>query len=81
MNQYCPLANATVVLFDQNGAVTTAGMDVTDLGAWLKEFGTGFYFGRSDYDMSGTVGVADLSAWLKVFGAASSIAGCASYCP
>jgi len=81
-NESCPLTYATVVLFDQNGGVTAPGMEVTDLTAWLKDFGTGIYFGRSDYDMSGGVGVGDLSAWLNFFGAAGSVSGCAtSYCP
>jgi len=75
------ITHPTVVVFDQNGLVLTPGVEVTDLAAWLKDFGTGFYFGRSDYDMLGAVDVADLSAWLKIFGAARSFSGCTSYCP
>lgn len=77
------LVNATHNVYDENGALTANGVEVTDLSAFLKDLGTGTYFGRSDFNQLGTVDVVDLAVWLGVFGAGSSASGCFSttYCP
>ncbi|HET7226781.1 MAG TPA: hypothetical protein VFK69_13820 [Candidatus Eisenbacteria bacterium] len=75
------IGHATVVIYDQDGAVTMPGMEVTDLGAMLKDLGSGAYFGRSDFDGDGTLGVADLSRMLTVMGTGASSQGDAPYCP
>ena len=75
------LTHPTVNLIDENGAATANGVEVTDLSAWLKDLGTGFYFGRSDFDQLGTVDVVDLSRWLNFLGTGFSASGCSTtYC-
>lgn len=75
------IGHATVVIYDQNGAVSMPGMEVTDMSAMLKDLGSGTYFGRSDFDGDGTLGVADLSRMLTVMGTGASSQGNAPYCP
>ena len=72
------LGEITVSAFDLDGA---AGMGANDLAAWLKDFGLGQPFGRSDYDCSGSLGANDLSLWLKVFGSGSITSSCGAGCP
>lgn len=76
------LSRATVNVWDQNGAMAGGlpGVEVTDLSAWLRDFGTGAYFGRSDYDLDGTLGVADFQRLIEVFGTGASSEGCTSPC-
>jgi hypothetical protein len=77
-----PLGTFTFAIADQNGAVTAPGVEITDLTALLRDFGTGIYYGRSDFDHDGQVTVADLSRWLGIFGGGMSSEGCAaSACP
>lgn len=72
----------TVNVYDQNGAVATKGMEVTDLSAFLRDLGTGFYFGRSDYNQGNSLEVIDLSVFLTKMGTGYSSEGCtATYCP
>ncbi len=83
------LGHTTVVVNDQNGGSGTPnpGMDVTDLTAWLIDYGTGVYYGRSDY--SGLYGldvyvlsVVDLAKFLAAFGTGYSAQGCPTFlCP
>ena len=76
------LGTITVAIADQNGAASAPGVEITDLAALLRDFGTGIYYGRSDFDHDGAVTITDLSAWLRIFGTGSSSEGCAaSYCP
>lgn len=77
------LIHATATEFDENGAIAANGVEVTDLSAWLKDLGTGNYFGRSDYSHSGAVDIVDFSILLNVLGAGTSGNGCfgATYCP
>jgi len=76
------LISPTVNIYDQNGAVGTKGMEVTDLSAFLKDLGTGMYFGRSDYNQGGALEVIDLSVFLSRFGTGFSSEGCTTtYCP
>jgi hypothetical protein len=76
------LIHPTVNVYDENGAQTTAGMEVTDLSAFLKDLGTGFYFGRSDFNQGGTLEVVDLSVFLGKLGTGFSANGCSvTYCP
>lgn len=76
-----PIGRATVVIYDQDGAVTMPGMEVTDMAATLKDLGSGMYFGRSDFDGNGTLDVADLSRMLTVMGTGASAQGNTPYCP
>jgi hypothetical protein len=71
----------TVSAPDLNGAVTQPGLDVTDMSAWLRDLGTGAYFGRSDFNHDGYLGVQDFSNWLGIFGRGASSVGCDTFCP
>jgi hypothetical protein len=76
------LVHPTVNIYDENGGVTTQGMEVTDLSAFLKDLGTGFYFGRSDFNQGGSLEVVDLSVFLSKLGTGFSANGCSTtYCP
>lgn len=77
------LVNATANAYDENGGVTANGVEISDLNAFLKDLGTGIYFGRSDFNQGGTVDIGDLAVWLGVFGSGTSGSGCFSttYCP
>ncbi len=83
------LGFATVVVNDQNGASAFPhpGMEVTDLTAFLVDYGTGTYYGRSDYSsLSGldtyVLSVVDLSKFLVAFGTGYSAQGCpTTLCP
>ena len=68
----------TVAAYDLYGA---SGVGANDLSAWLTDFGSGFAYGRSDYDCSGGVGANDLSFWLTEFGNGTSASSCAVACP
>lgn len=77
------LGNATVAVYDENGATTTKGVEGTDLAAWLGDFGkqaTIGYKGRSDFDHNGLITGSDLSAWLRRFGSGNSAATCGTLC-
>jgi hypothetical protein len=71
------IASPTVSAIDLDGA---SGVGANDLSAWLGDFGSGFAFGRSDYDCSGDIGANDLSLWLGAFGSGASSASCAVSC-
>lgn len=78
------LGQATVAVYDQNGAVTVMGVEGTDLSAWLGDFGkqgTIGYKGRSDYDHNNLITGSDLSAFLRRFGSGNSAASCGTLCP
>jgi len=78
------LGTATVAVYDENGAATTAGVEVTDLAAWLGDFakvGTIGYKGRSDFNHNGAVEVVDLSTWLVRFASQNSSQNCGTLCP
>jgi len=78
------LGNATVTVYDENGATTLKGVEGTDLSAWIGDFGkqgTIGYKGRSDFDHSGTISGTDLSAWIRRFGKGDSAASCGTLCP
>jgi len=75
------LGTATVAAFDENGAVPlVAGVEISDLSAWMKDFGavgTIGYKGRSDYSHANGIDIVDLSKWLVRFGTTNSGNGCA----
>jgi hypothetical protein len=71
------IGSPTVSAIDLDGA---SGVGANDLSAWLGDFGSGFAFGRSDYDCSGDIGANDLSLWLGAFGSGASSASCAVSC-
>ena len=85
-----PIGDATLVINDQNGGFQppgAQGMEVTDMLAFLVDYGNGIYRGRSDYsalfgfDM-GALTVVDLSMFLKIFGTGYSSQGCPTFmCP
>lgn len=72
------LGSATVAIYDQNGH---NGLGANDLSAWLADFVTLAYFGRSDYDNSGNLGANDLSLWIGLWGSGGSKQNCATFCP
>lgn len=76
------LRHATVCIYDEDGAVRSPGMGITDLYSFLRDLGSGSYFGRSDYDWNQRLDVADLSVFLHCMGMGGSAAGSsAGYCP
>lgn len=75
------LGDATVAIYDQNGAVSEPGLEVTDLTAMMRDMGTGWYFGRSDYNGDGVIDVVDLSLILSALGRGTSAEGVPPYCP
>ncbi len=77
---------STAVVYDQDGdAVAAPGVGLTDVVATLRDWGTGFYFGRSDLNWDGTVSLLDAITLLRIMGAGSSALGmaapCATPCP
>ena len=65
--------------------ITAQGVGVSDLSAWIADFGnvgTSGYKGRSDFNHDGVIAVQDLSFWISRFGSATSTSGCfgVSYC-
>jgi hypothetical protein len=79
------VSRATVAVYDQDGAATNAGLEVTDISAWLGDLGkiaTNGYKGRSDYSHNGMLDVVDFSLLLKALGQGNSRQGSAgTYCP
>lgn len=63
------LGSLTAAVLDQDGA---GGAGANDLSVWLADQGSGFYFGRSDYDYDTTLGANDLSLWLAAQGSGAS---------
>jgi hypothetical protein len=80
---YINIGVATAVVFDENGAITGNGVTSADFVSLLKDWGSGTYYGRSDFDLSGPpiITAADFVPWLKCWGDGSSVNGCTStYC-
>jgi hypothetical protein len=78
------LGQATVAVFDEQGAVGVLGVSAIDLPGWLGDFGkqgTIGYKGRSDFNHDSAVSALDLALWLKRFGSGASAAGCGVLCP
>ncbi len=75
------MSTMTATVTDENGGVTTPGLELTDLSAWLADFGTGVYLGRSDFDQNGVLNVADLVILLRAWGAGTSVLGPNAICP
>ncbi len=79
------MKHATAVVYDQNGDLTVPGVDLTDFVSVLKDWGSGFYVGRTDFDHDGSLGLSDIVGELRILGDASSRFGmgyrCASPCP
>ncbi len=75
------MGRPTATVADQNGAVTNSGVELTDLTAWLRDWGSGTYYGRSDYDHDGAVSLPDVVVLLRVWGTGSSVAGPNDACP
>ncbi len=75
------MATMTATVFDQNGAVTNPGVELTDAMAMMRDWGSGNYYGRSDYDHDGLLGLSDMIVLMRVWGAGSSVAGPIGICP
>jgi hypothetical protein len=74
----------TLTAFDENGAATNPGVEVTDLSALISDIGKQplqGYRGRSDFSHSNTLDVVDLSKFLSRIGSTNSKDRCAIYCP
>ena len=68
---------------DENGHAplgAAPGVEILDLVAWLRDFGTGVYFGRSDFDQNGAITVLDIAHWLRVYGDGNSRLGPIRFC-
>src|SRR5262245_37907338 len=72
------IQSPTVSAYDLDGS---GGVGANDLSAWFGDFGSGQYYGRSDYDCSGGIGANDLSMWLGAFGSGTMTVSCAGACP
>ncbi len=81
VNGYFPVKNVTVSVLDQNGAVTTSGVEITDMTAWLRDLGSGTFFGRSDYSGNGSLDVVDLAILIRGLGTGASSSGCSTLVP
>ncbi len=78
------LGQANVNVYDENGGVTTKGVDITDLSAWSSDYklrATPPVKYRSDFNMSGLVDIVDLSFWATVYKTQLSRYTCGSLCP
>ena len=75
------MGSMTATVFDQNGAVTNPGVELSDAMAMMRDWGSGTYYGRSDYDHSGAISLPDLVVLLRVWGAGSSVFGPNDLCP
>lgn len=71
-----PLAKITAVAPDENGALTTQGIEATDLSALILDLGAQTYRARSDFNEDGVLGGADLARWLSWYGQGRSRNGC-----
>ena len=79
------IGHATAVVFDENGAAAggSNGVETTDFVSLLKDWGSGVYYGRSDFNHAGPpLSPLAFSPWLTRWGAGSSTNGCTStFCP
>ena len=80
----CFLATAHVTTYDENGGVTTKGVEITDLSAWAADYANRAVppvKRRSDFNHGGTVEIVDLSYWGRVFSSGHSRYSCGTLCP
>jgi len=77
------LGEASATAVDENGAITSPGVEASDLSALVRDIGLGTYVVRSDFNRDGGLGGADLSVWLASYSGARSRTGCPSsgFCP
>jgi hypothetical protein len=72
---------AHVCTFDENGVLTTKGVEITDLAAWGADYNARLVPGRpmmyrSDFNHGGTLEIVDLATWGKVKNAGKSNVSC-----
>jgi hypothetical protein len=72
------IGSPTVSAFDLDGKL---GLGAGDLAQFLNDFATGFPYGRSDFDCSGTLGANDLRIWLTAFGSQTQFVSASVVCP
>jgi hypothetical protein len=73
------IGQVTVVVFDENGGAVGGqkGVQPQDFVCLLKDWGSGVYYGRSDFDRSGPpLDPRDFGPWLQVWGLGGSYIGC-----
>jgi hypothetical protein len=58
------LGTTTPSAYDEDGV---NGLTANDLSLWLCDFGSGSYYGRSDYTGDGAITVQDLISWIDQF--------------
>lgn len=78
------LGTANVSTYDENGGVTTKGVDITDLSSWVADYNariTPPVKYRSDFNHSGALDIVDLSFWVRVYNAQTSKYSCGTLCP
>ncbi len=73
---WCTTAN--VCTYDENGVVSTKGVEITDLSAWVSDYNQRAlgYRARSDFNHGNTVEIVDLSFWVRVYNASGSKYAC-----
>ena len=77
------LGQANVGVYDENGAVTTKGVDITDLSSWSSDYKLRAIAPikyRSDFNASGAVDIVDLSFWATVYKSQLSRYTCGTLC-
>jgi hypothetical protein len=83
------LGTSHVSVYDENGGLSTRGVEVTDLSAWGADYnhrndvGRPFMY-RSDFNRApagGTLEVVDMSKWGAVKNGGKSAVSCGTLCP
>jgi len=78
------IGQSNVATYDENGGVSTKGVDITDLGAWVADYNaraTPPTKYRSDFNLGGGVDIVDLSFWVRVYNTNASKFSCGNLCP
>jgi hypothetical protein len=72
------LGTVIVSALDLDGS---AGVNPTDNSVFLRDFFSGQYWERSDFNGDGVLGPGDLSVWVQAFFAANSVQSGGAGCP
>lgn len=77
------IGQANVAAYDENGAVTTKGVEISDLSAWIADYNVRAVppvRNRSDFTGNGAVDISDLSFWIRVYNTQLSRYTCGTLC-
>lgn len=78
------LGTSHVAVFDENGGVTTKGVEITDLSSWVNDYVNRAIppvKRRSDFNHSGVLDIVDLSTWVHIYVLNGSKFSCGTLCP